>query len=142
MLALCLVVVVLGLAAPDSPGAAQSAAQQSSATAEQPAQPWPPIGVSRPGGGVTSPVIIKEMKPQYTSAAMRAKIQGNVEVEAVVQTDGQVGEVRVVRSLDTEYGLDEAAVKAVKNWTFNPGKKDGIAVPVLVKIELTFRLRK
>jgi protein TonB len=139
-----LVVVVLGMAALDSPVGAQSVALQSSASAEQPtpSQPWPPVGVSRPGAGVKFPEVIKETKPTYTAEAKEAKIQGIVEVEAVVQVDGTVGEVRVVRSLDRRFGLDEAAVRAVKNWTFKPGKKDDVAVPVLVAIELTFTLRK
>ena len=72
---------------------------------------------------------------------MRAKIQGVIEVEAVVQTDGTVGMVRVVRSLDKEHGLDDQAVRAVKQWRFRPGKRGGVAVPVLVSIELTFALR-
>lgn len=138
------VIVVLGMAALDSPVAAQSAAQQSSATAEQPTpnRPWPPVGVSRPGGGVTFPTLIKEAKPNYTAEAKQAKIEGIVELEAVVQPDGTVGAVRVVRSLDRKFGLDEGAIKTVKNWRFAPGKKDGVAVPVLVRIELTFALPK
>lgn len=52
-------------------------------------------------------------------------------------------EARAVRSLDKEFGLDDAAVAAVKQWTFKPGRTmDGNAVPVLVNIELTFSLRK
>jgi TonB family protein len=73
---------------------------------------------------------------------MDQKIQGIVEIEAVIESDGTVGEVKVVRSLDAEFGLDEEAVKAVKKWLFKPGKKDGVAVPVLVNIEMTFTLRK
>ena len=100
-----------------------------------------PEGVFRPGGSVTFPEVVKEVRPQYTSDSMRAKIQGVIEVEAVVQTDGTVGLVRVVRSLDKEYGLDDQAVKAVTQWRFRPGKKGGVAVPVLVSIDLTFTLR-
>ena len=57
----------------------------------------------RPGAGVTAPVVIKEFKPKYRADAMRAKIQGSVLLQAVVQADGTVGEVRVKRSLDREY---------------------------------------
>jgi TonB family protein len=104
---------------------------------------WPPAGVVRMNRGVQSPHLIKESKPQYTTAAREAGIQGIVAVEAIVNADGTVGEVRVVHSLDKQYGLDEAAVAAVKEWTFKPGRtKDGQAVPVLVDIELTFALRK
>ncbi len=55
--------------------------------------------------------------------------------------DGNVGDVKVVRSLDTTYGLDQQAVNAAKQWTFKPGTKDGKAVSVLVTIELRFTLK-
>ena len=78
----------------------------------------------------------------YTPDAMRAKVQGGVALEAVVRADGTVGEVRVVRSLDKRYGLDDEAVKALKQWQFTPGQKDGSAVPVLVAVEMTFTIGK
>jgi protein TonB len=93
------------------------------------------------GPGVTSPRVVKEVKPEYTEEAKKARIQGTVVVEAVVKTDGTVGDVKVTRSLDTEYGLDAQAVKAARQWLFEPGKKDGKAVPVRVAIELTFTLK-
>jgi TonB family protein len=86
--------------------------------------------------------VIKEVKPQYTSDAMRAKIQGAVLVECVVNTDGSVSNVRVIRSLDATYGLDEEAIKAARQWRFQPGTRNGEPVPVLVSIELTFTLGK
>ena len=72
---------------------------------------------------------------------MKSKIEGIVEMEAVVLTDGTVGEVRVVRSLDKQFGLDDAAVEALKKWRFTPARREGIAVPVLVTVEMTFTLR-
>jgi TonB family protein len=98
-------------------------------------------GVYRPGNGVTLPVVLKEVKPQYTSDAMRAKVQGTVLLECVVKPDGQVGEVKVVRSLDSTFGLDLEAMKAARNWRFRPGMRQGEPVAVLVTIELTFTLR-
>ena len=55
--------------------------------------------------------------------------------------NGTVGDVTVTRSLDTVHGLDEQAVKAMEQWTFDPGRKDGKAVPVLVTVEMTFTLK-
>jgi TonB family protein len=98
-------------------------------------------GWFRPGNGVLSPEVLHEEKPQYTSGAMRAKVQGIVEVEAVVMTDGTVGQVQIVRSLDDRFGLDEKAIEAVKRWRFRPGTRQGKPVAVLVNIELTFTLR-
>ena len=72
---------------------------------------------------------------------MRAKVQGTVWVEAVVLPDGTVGQAKVVRSLDSTFGLDEEALKAAKQWRFAPGTRFGQPVAVLVTIELTFTLR-
>ncbi len=98
-------------------------------------------GVYRPGNGVTTPVVLKEVKPQYTSDAMRAKVQGSVWLECVVRPDGTVGDVKVIRSLDSTFGLDLEAMKAARQWRFRPGTRMGEAVPVLVIIQLDFTLR-
>jgi TonB family protein len=117
-------------------------APQQSAQTPAADQPWPPAGVYRVGAGVSAPKITKEVRPRYTKAAMDAGIQGGVMLEAVVREDGTVGEVRVKTSLDKQFGLDEEAVKAVKDWRFEAGRKDGVAVPVMVEIELKFSVRK
>ena len=98
-------------------------------------------GVYRPGNGVTLPRVLHEEKPQYTSDAMRAKVQGTVLLECVVRPDGSVGDVQVVRSLDPTFGLDQQAVAAARKWRFAPGTRLGEAVPVLITIELQFTLR-
>jgi len=98
-------------------------------------------GVYRPGNGISLPQLIREVKPQYTSDAMRAKIQGTVWVECVVRPDGTVGDAHVIRSLDSTFGLDEAALTAARQWRFRPGTRMGEPVPVLITIELTFTLR-
>jgi protein TonB len=97
--------------------------------------------VYRPGSGVTLPRVLREVKPQYTSDAMRAKVQGTVLLQCVVKADGSVGDVQVVRSLDSAFGLDQEAIKAARQWRFAPGTRLGEPVPVLVTIELTFTLR-
>jgi len=98
-------------------------------------------GTYRPGNGVTTPVVLREVKPQYTSDAMRAKVQGSVLLECIVRSDGSVGEVKVARSLDPVFGLDLEAMKAARQWRFRPGMRQGEPVAVLVVIELTFTLR-
>ena len=98
-------------------------------------------GAYRLGSGIVSPVLRHEVKPQYTADAMRAKIQGTVWLEAVVMPDGSVGNVRITRSLDPTFGLDQEAIKTVKKWLFIPGTRQGQAVPVLIEIEMTFTLR-
>jgi TonB family protein len=98
-------------------------------------------GAYRPGNGVQIPQPIREVKPQYTADAMRAKVQGTVLLECVVLPSGEVGSVEVVRSLDSTFGLDQEAIKAAKQWRFRPGTRFGEPVAVLVTIELTFTLR-
>jgi periplasmic protein TonB len=98
-------------------------------------------GAYRPGNGVTSPRLLREVKPNYTATAMRAKIQGVVLLECVVLPDGSVGSVTILKSLDKAFGLDEEAVKAARQWRFAPGQRLGEPVPVLVTIELGFTLR-
>ena len=96
---------------------------------------------SRPGDGVTAPRVVKEVHPVYTDEAKRQRIQGMVTMDVVVLADGTVGDVTVTKSLDTEYGLDEQAVNAVKQWRFRPASRRGRAVTTVVTIELTFSLR-
>jgi protein TonB len=98
-------------------------------------------GVYREGNGVTSPVLIHETKPNYTGEAMRARIQGLVKLEAVVMPDGTVGQVRVVHSLDQQFGLDKEAIKTLQQWRFKPGMRLGQPVPVLILVEISFTLR-
>jgi protein TonB len=98
-------------------------------------------GAYRPGNGVETPRLLKEVKPQYTAQAMRAKIQGEVLLECIVGVDGQVGNIRVVRSLDSAFGLDQEAIKAARQWRFAPGTRQGQPVPVLVTIAIAFTLR-
>ena len=103
---------------------------------------WPPPGVHpAKEDGVAPPRLVRQVKPNYTDDALREKIQGVVVLECVVQADGTVGDVRVARSLDRVRGLDEEAIKAAKQWRFAPGTKDGVAIPVLITIQLTFTFR-
>jgi protein TonB len=89
--------------------------------------------------GVKTPQLIREVKPKYTKSAMDRKVEGTVEVDAVILKDGTVGDVTIKRSLDDE--LDQEAIKATKLWKFRPGTKDGEPVAVQVFIEHSFRLR-
>ena len=91
--------------------------------------------------GVSLPQVVTEVRAQYTSEAMRQMIEGEVVLDVVVKSDGKVGDVAVKQSLDAVYGLDENAVKAMKQWEFKPGEKDGKAVAVRVDVKMNFTLR-
>jgi TonB family protein len=91
--------------------------------------------------GVTLPSVVTEVKPVYTQAAKDARIQGDVQLKAVVKADGTVGDVTVTKSLDKQHGLDQAAVDATRQWKFKPGTKSGQAVPVEVDMMMRFTLK-
>jgi TonB family protein len=97
-------------------------------------------GVYRPGGAVTAPRVVTEVKPTYTNDALQQEIQGSVVLEFVVTRDGRPSQIRVVRSLDPE-GLDEQAVAAAAQWRFEPGRRAGSPVDVLVTVVLDFWIR-
>ena len=94
----------------------------------------------RPGGGIASPVPIRKPTPSYTAEAMRNKIQGSVEVEAVVLEDGTVGDVRIAKSLDRTSGMDLEALKVARQWLFQPAR-DPNGKPVKTIVRLIFDLR-
>ena len=95
--------------------------------------------VYEPGNGVTLPKVVKEVRAQYPQGSMDSRVQGTVLMKCVVQRDGKPGDITVTKSLEPT--LDEAAIAALKQWEFEPGKKDGTAVAVRVSIEMTFTLK-
>jgi TonB family protein len=97
-------------------------------------------GAYRPGGVVTPPSALVQMRPHYTAEALRLRIQGSVWLEVVVNARGLIGDVRVQRSLDPG-GLDEEAIVAVRQWRFMPGRRAGIPVDVLVTVVMDFSIR-
>ena len=141
MTGLFAVMILIALQSVSEAPATGSAPPPVATTTDVDSKPWPPPGVHRRGQGVVMPQPTKWAKPMYTSAAMNAKVTGDVHLEAVVKTNGRVSEVRITRSLDSVYGLDEQAVKAAKEMRFKPGTKDGVPVPVLINIILTFAMK-
>ena len=90
---------------------------------------------------LVQPIVVSQRIPVYASDAMRAKIQGVVQLEAVVDENGTVRDVRVTRSLDKLYGLDQEAMKAARLWLFRPARdRDNRPVPIIITLELEFRL--
>jgi TonB family protein len=94
--------------------------------------------VFRVGGGVSAPVLIHKVEPEYTEEARGAKYQGTVSLYAEISPDGTATNVRVLHGLGL--GLNEKAIEAVKQWRFKPGEKDGKPVTVVATIEVNFRL--
>ena len=90
------------------------------------------------GGGVTAPRAVYSPDPEFSDQARKAKFQGTVVLWTVIGADGRPQEIRVQRSLGM--GLDEKAIEAIREWRFEPGRKDGVPVAVEVSIEVSFRL--
>jgi len=87
------------------------------------------------------PIRIKKVDPIYPQFAQNAGIEGAVTLRAEVFEDGSVGAVEVVKSLQSgPGGLDEAAITAVRQWTFIPAKNQGKPVAVWVIFPITFQL--
>jgi TonB family protein len=90
------------------------------------------------GGGVTAPRPIYQPPPEYSKEARKKKYQGTCILVLVVDTDGRPQDIRVNHVLGL--GLDEQAIKAVKQWKFEPALKDGHPVAVQINVEVSFKL--
>ena len=95
-------------------------------------------GAYRIGGGVSAPTVLSKVEPEYSEEARKAKWQGTVILQLVVDDQGRPQQLKIMRSLGL--GLDQKAIEAVEKWRFKPGMKDGKAVPVMATIEVNFRL--
>jgi TonB family protein len=95
-------------------------------------------GVYKVGGSVRPPVAIYAPDPQYTEAARKAKLSGDVIVSLIVDAAGEPQNVRVARGLGNE--LDAKAVEAVQQYRFKPAMKDGEPVPSYLKIAVNFQI--
>jgi len=99
--------------------------------------PYP--GAYRVGGGVSPPKAIYAPDPQYSKQARAAHVEGRVVLWLIVDADGLPQEIKVQRAQGM--GLDEEAIKAVQQWRFQPAMKDGKPVPVMINVEVNFRLK-
>lgn len=96
------------------------------------------VAINTPG--VLAPVLLVQSTPKYTPDAMRAKIQGVVQVEIIISPEGTVSKARVKESLDAVFGLDEQALIAARSWRFSPGTLQGNAVAIYAVVTLEFKL--
>jgi periplasmic protein TonB len=95
-------------------------------------------GIYHVGGGVTAPRPIFALDPEYSEEALIAKYEGVVVLAVIVGPDGRTRDIRLMRSLGM--GLDEKAMEAVRSWRFEPARRNGQPVAVMVSIEVNFRL--
>ena len=91
--------------------------------------------------GVTRPTVARSVNPPYTFDMLQSQVRGRVLVDVVVLPGGQVGDALVVVCVgDRE--ADAEALKAAKSWLFKPGTRYGQPVPVILSIEMEFRLSR
>jgi protein TonB len=95
-------------------------------------------GLKHIGGGVSSPVVIYQVEPEFSEEARKAKFMGVVLVNLIVDAQGRPQNVHTLRGVGM--GLDEKAVEAVKQYRFKPAMEGGKPVPVELNVEVNFQI--
>ena len=95
-------------------------------------------GIKKIGGGVSSPVLVYQVEPEFSEEARRAKFMGVVTVDIIVNPQGLPQNIRVVRGVGM--GLDQKAVEAVKQYRFKPAMEAGKPVAVEMYVEVNFQI--
>ncbi len=95
-------------------------------------------GVRRIGGGVSSPVVIYQVEPEFSEEARKAKFMGVVLVNLIVDAHGMPQNVHVLRGVGM--GLDQKAIDAVKQYRFKPAMEGGKPVPVELNVQVDFQI--
>lgn len=101
----------------------------------------PPVGQDKPvkaTGDVKPPKIVKSVEPVYPEDARKRGIEGTVILEATADIKGNVQGVKVLRGVD---GLNQAAIDALKQWTYEPMMIDGKPKPVVFTVTVRFSLK-
>jgi protein TonB len=104
------------------------------------------LQISRYGGrvyqlgdpGLSAPRIQRRVDAEYPAAARQRRIQGVVALRCLLEPDGTISTALVTGSLDTEFGLDDEALKAVRQWRFDPARVDGKPVAVVIVVTVPF----
>ncbi len=95
-------------------------------------------GPRRIGGGVSAPVLIYSVEPEFSEEARKAKVAGNVLVNLWVDQNGNPSHVRVLRGVGM--GLDQKAMEAVRQYKFKPATENGKPVLVELNVEVNFQI--
>ena len=109
------------------------AARAQNAPLQPPGEPY------RVGGGISAPQKLSGAAPVYTDLARRSRVTGTVIVEAIIDEQGNVTNVRVLKGLPM--GLDKAAVDAVQRWRFKPAMLEGRPVKVYYVLTVNFQVQ-
>lgn len=102
-----------------------------------PPGPSEPSGPLEVGGDVRAPVLLEKVEPRYPAAAVFSQIEGFVILEAVIDKEGRVTDVKVLKELGS--GCDEAAMKAARQWRYVPATLRGKPVAVYWRLTVQFK---
>jgi TonB family protein len=92
---------------------------------------------SAPAEDLSQPMATRKVDPAYPMQLMHQNVAGTVILYAVIRSDGTVGNVRVLRSVDNR--LDRYASEALAQWQFQPAMKNGSPVDVEATFQIPFR---
>jgi protein TonB len=106
-------------------------------TEYRPPEPKKPEPV-RVGGEIKAPARSYYVEPKYPSVALAVKEEGTVTLEATIDEAGNVKDLKVIGSRPL---LDQAAMEAVSKWRYTPTRLNGVAVPIILTVRVTFALR-
>ena len=103
------------------------------------AAPWASATGAQPTGpAIQVPKKIKYVKPEYPKTALASRVQGDVVLEVVIDTDGSVADTRVIKSIPQ---LDQAAIEATLQAKYKPTAVNGIPIRVLSTVTHTFSFK-
>ena len=121
------------------------------AGSDGPGIPGDPVGAGQGGGGpavtgplragiqIEAPRKIRHVDPSYPELAKAAGVEGVVILECVIDREGGIAEVRVLKGHAL---LNRAAVDAVREWTYRPSLRNGVPVPVIMTVTVRFEMRR
>ena len=102
-----------------------------------PPPPQAPRGPVRIGGQIQQPALVRRVEATYPDLAMKAHVQGTVILEAIVDENGEVQNLKVLRSIPL---LDKAAIEAVRQWRYSPVILNGTRVPFILTVVMSFSI--
>jgi len=106
---------------------------------EAPPPPPAPRVPVRVGGQILPPALVHRVEPVYPAVAVAAHVEGTIILEAVVDEEGRVENIRVLRSIKL---LDNAAMEAVRQWRYRPLLLNDRPSPFVLTVVLTFSLEQ
>jgi periplasmic protein TonB len=107
--------------------------------AASPPPPPPPTAPVRLHAGIQPPKRVVDVTPTYPEIAVRARVEGIVILDAIIDSRGNVESARILRSMPL---LDAAALDAVRQWKYTPALLNGVPVPVIMTVTVRFTLNR